>query len=58
MGIFNIFKKDKNDNLIKKQEQEMEKRQEIANELNENYQINTNNIVFTDNDKLRIEKKL
>lgn len=56
MGIFNIFKKDKNDNLIKKQEQEIKNMQEVANEINANYEINTSNIVFTDNDKIRIDK--
>ena len=56
MGIFNIFKKDKNDDLIKKKEQKIKNMQEVANEINANYEINTSNIVFTNNDKLRIDK--
>lgn len=55
MGIFNIFKKDKNNNL-RKQQEKIKNMQEVANEINANYEINTSNIVFTNNDKLRIDK--
>lgn len=35
---------------------EMKRRQELANEVNRNYEFTIENIVFSENDKLRIEK--
>ena len=54
MGLFNIFKKDKNTNLNK--QQDINSIHEVSSDINLNYETITSNIVFTDNDKLRIDK--
>lgn len=55
-SINSINEYEKEDGFAVAQEQEMEKRRQLADEFNAKFEYKTDDIVFSDNDMLRIEK--
>ena len=51
-----LFFSKRSDGLMQEQQVEMQRRQQIANEINKKYEFKTDEITFTEKDKLRIEK--
>lgn len=56
MGLFGLFKKKELDTLEVACNEEMNRRQQLADEINNAYDIKANDVVLSENDKLRIDK--
>ena len=56
MGLFGLFKKKEVDTLEVARKEEIERRQQVADEINNTYDFKANDVVLSENDKIRIDK--